>query len=287
MQKVSIEKEIDWFEKNLNAQHVHGNNILTKLENLSYRENKQRKQLFKVIKEYKKWHTLNEKLKGYSGAIIKQRVRWLNKYKDFIENVDFSPQSKFHSSVLEEFLYYLFKDFIEKLNLKIKNTSKTRKLLLGGIRAYTNLYFSPKNIEEFIKNPSIKINEKDLDFAIYKSIPITVEEREETINVPIVAIECKTYIDKTMLEGSIATAEKIKNGNPHCLFIVVTEWYSVDLMVDPAYSRIDQIFVLRKRNHNNPIYPEVVKVFFNFVKKHLEKNWSDIESKLKTEGKIL
>jgi hypothetical protein len=43
-----------------------------------------------------------------------------------------------------------------------------------------------------------------------------------------------------MLEGSIATAEKIKYGNPYSLFFVVTERYAVDLSIDPVYSKIDQ-----------------------------------------------
>ena len=35
-------------------------------------------------------------------------------------------------------------------------------------------------------------------------------------------------------------------GNPYALFFIVTENYDVSLDVDPAYSRIDQVFVLRK-----------------------------------------
>ena len=104
------------------------------------------------------------------------------------------------------------------------------------------------------------------------------------MNVPVVSIECKTYIDKTMLEGSIATAEKIKSGNPYCLFLVVTEWYDVSYEVDPAYSRIDQIYVLRKQkrkaNKNNPINYTVVNDL-------LERDWSNIEQKLTETGKIL
>ena len=30
-----------------------------------------------------------------------------------------------------------------------------------------------------------------------------------------------------MLEGSVSTAAKIKNGNPKCLFFIVTETYEV------------------------------------------------------------
>jgi len=42
--------------------------------------------------------------------------------------------------------------------------------------------------------------------------------QENKIYVPIVSIECKTYLDKTMYEGSISTAEKIKKGIPTVFF---------------------------------------------------------------------
>jgi len=152
-------------------------------------------------------------------------------------------------------------------------------------------HFAPKNLNDFLKTPSMRVNEKDQDFAIYRDILIKADDEEKVINVPVVSIECKTYIDKTMLEGSIATAEKIKNGNPHCLFIVVTEWYDVSYDVDPAYSRIDQIYVLRKQRRKssnvNPINFDVVQDLFHFVERHLERNWSDVREKVNKEGKVL
>ncbi|PKP56021.1 MAG: hypothetical protein CVT89_06990, partial [Candidatus Altiarchaeales archaeon HGW-Altiarchaeales-2] len=190
------------------------------------------------------------------------------------------------------FLCYLFKDYLQKLNNYAQNNSEEiKKIQLGGTRTYSNLYFAPENLVDFIKTPNMKINENDLDFAIYRTILIKADGEQKLINVPVVSIECKTYIDKTMLEGSIATAEKIKNGNPYCLFLVVTECYDVSLDVDPAYSRINQIYVLkkekRKSKNSKPIDFEVVKDLFKFVRNHLERNWSNIEQKLIKEGKIL
>jgi hypothetical protein len=46
-----------------------------------------------------------------------------------------------------------------------------------------------------------------------------------------------------MYEGFVSTAEKIKRGNPYCIFLIVTETYQVSLDVDPKYSLIDQIYV--------------------------------------------
>lgn len=287
-----MKREIKWFRENLNKSQIHGSNILAKLQRLSSLSTIQRKQLQKVIKKYREWENDNSSLRGYSDEMIKQKVEWLNGYKNEIENIGFSAQSKFHSSVIEEFLYYLFRDLLNELNQKAQNNDiAMKKILLGGIRAYSNLYFAPENLVNFIKTPNMKINVKDQDFAIYRTILIKADGEQKMINVPVVSVECKTYIDKTMLEGSIATAEKIKNGNPYCLFLVVTEWYDVSYEVDPAYSRIDQIYVLRKQkrrsNKNNPIYFEVVRDLFNFIMCRLERSQSCIDTSILKEGKVI
>ncbi len=288
---MSITDEIRWFKKNIKRVHVHGRNILAKLNNYKRLKDRQKEELEKVvIPAYKKWKSNNEELKGYSSDEIRKRVETLNAYKEKIRDVTFSSQSKFHSSVIEEFLYYLFRDLIDDLNSKNQRQYKT-KIILGGARAYTNLYFAPQNLSSFLEKPNMKINVKDQDFAIYRKIQIRANGESEIINVPVVSIECKTYIDKTMLEGSIATAEKIKNGNPYCLFLIVTEWYDVSSDVDPAYSRIDQIYVLRKQkrktNSENPIDCDVILNLFSFIKNHLEREWSNINKKLIEEGKII
>lgn len=282
----------NWSIKNIDKIHVHGSNILTKIKNTKFSKNDKEDELNFILSQYKEWFEKNEQLIGYTNEIIEKRVKWLNDYKAVIKNIDYTAQSKFHSSVLEEFLYYLFRDLLKDImNSGNVDNKKVQKISIGGIRAYSNLYFAPKDILNFMQTSNMKINVKDQDFSIYRKVILRADEEQKTINVPIVSIECKTYIDKTMLEGSIATADKIKNGNPYCLFLVVTETYDVSYEVDPAYSRIDQIYVLRKSkrrsNDNNSIDYHVIKDLFDFVKTHLLRDWSNIEKKLKQEGKIL
>jgi len=282
----------NWSIKNIDKIHVHGSNILTKIKNTKFSKNDKEDELNFILSQYKEWFEKNEQLIGYTNEIIEKRVKWLNDYKAVIKNIDYTAQSKFHSSVLEEFLYYLFRDLLKDImNSGNVDNKKIQKISIGGIRAYSNLYFAPKDILNFMQTSNMKINVKDQDFYIYRKVILRADEEQKTINVPIVSIECKTYIDKTMLEGSIATADKIKNGNPYCLFLVVTETYDVSYEVDPAYSRIDQIYVLRKSkrrsNDNNSIDYHVIKDLFDFVKTHLLRDWSNIEKKLKQEGKIL
>ena len=110
------------------------------------------------------------------------------------------------------------------------------------------------------------------------------------IRIPAIAIEAKTYIDKTMLDSIIATAEKIKSGNPHARFIAVAERYDVSYDVDPAYSRIDQIYILRKTMRKTgwqDIDSEVVWRLFSESVSHLNRPWADIQNRIENEGIVL
>ncbi|AKL98476.1 Bpu10I family restriction endonuclease [Endomicrobium proavitum] len=275
------------------SEYRHASNFIAKYRQYAKLNPVQKKALDNLLPQYLNFLLKNLELKGYSKKIIEERTQLLNQYFDFMtENGydnTFTSQGKFRPTIMEEFMYLLFKD----LFLDIKKDLKDQHNLinLGGVKAYTNLYFSAKNLKQFVENPIIGINNKNQDFAIYRPIDLKINnESVQKINLPIIAIENKTYIDKTMLEGSIATAEKIKSGNPYSLFFIVTETYEVDSSVDPAYSRIDQIFVLRKsknKDDGNKIFPEVVFSIVKEVKEHLDRNWSNIEEKLKMNGKII
>lgn len=188
----------------------------------------------------------------------------------------------------EEFLFLLFKDFVENIKKAYDSTDVVRS---GAVKAYSNLYFKARNFEEFIKSPEIGVNNKDQDYAIYRTFEMLINEKDKIqIQIPAIAIEAKTYIDKTMLDSIIATAEKIKSGNPHTRFIAVAEWYDVSFAVDPAYSRIDQIYILRKTTRKSDwaqIDPEVVLKMFKDTISHFERPWSDIEQRIKHEGVVI
>lgn len=280
------QEAIRWLKENISGAQAHGRNIFTKL-----RQSAEGEHLTRIFRAYQDWVRKNE-VRGYTPEIIRARVVALNEYKMAVADTPFSPQSKFHSTILEEFLYYLFRDLLEELNERARRDSATaQRMDIGGIRAYSNLYFAPENFQAFLQSPRMRVNEKDQDFAIYRRVAVKADGEQRTIHVPVVSIECKTYIDKTMLEGSIATAEKIKTGNPYCLFAVVTEWYDVSYEVDPKYSRIDQIYVLRREKRrsgkSNPIHWEVVLDLFELVRGHLQRDWSRIEEKISRKGKVL
>jgi len=274
---------------------VHGRSILGQMENLNgnlvtAKEKTQLAGLQRIIPEYAKYYKANA-VKGASRAIVKDRVGALNAYYNFIhenglDNL-FNAQTKFRPTILEEFMAILFRDLIEE----VQNDCPCGKLNLGSVKAYANLYFYGKDFRSFIANPTIGLNLKDQDFAIFRNVELRMDDNKPvSASLPIVAVECKTFIDKTMLEGSVATAEKLKVGNPYALFCMVSELYDVSMNVDPAYSRIDQIYILRKSTRRGPwrdIDYEVVQDFVDEVKEHLTRPWSNIAKKLADTGKLI
>lgn len=280
------------------SNYQHASNLLAKIRNT--KEENKVLALSKLLPLYIKYHQTQIELRGYSEDVLRRRVNLLEDYyREYDElgmDTYFSSQGKFRSTVLEEFMTYIFIDYVKEIKTKYNDPfGKLGVLFNGGSKSYTNMYISPTDIEEFIKTPQMGVNEKDQDYAIYRKIKITIEgvSKAFSTNIPILAIENKTFLDKTMLDGAIATAEKVKTGNPYALYLVVTETYDVGLDVDPVYSKIDQIYVLRKckRDRNNhapaPIDPEIVIRLFEKVKQHFERPWSKIQERLEDRGEIM
>lgn len=291
---------------------IHASNILKKAEDCANEPDSSSKitKLNLLIPKYLEYVSKQLSIKQESveysrnneevNKNIDERVRLLNDYYEFFEENGiegkggFDARSKIRSTILEEFMYLIFKDYVNQLLRDCKVESSI--LQNGSVKAYSNLYFSAPTIEEFVKCPTIELNTKDQDYAIYRTVDISITNASaatRTANIPILAIENKTFLDKTMLEGAIATAEKIKMGAPYAVYVVATETYAVKYEVDPVYSRIDQIFVLRKCKHDNknrlpnPIDVGVVKSMFWYIIERLQRPWAQIEKKLTTSGTII
>ena len=283
--KTNIEKIIEY--KDQYPQLCHASNIIKKFE-----DGKHIEELTLIINKYHNYLKRNLETTGYSEATIRQRVDLLNDYYNFIHNNNydnlFTAQGKFRPTILEEFLFLLFKDYVEKYQNKLDASDR---LDSGSVKAYSNLYFKAKSFGDFITDPDMAVNEKDQDFAIYRKFELIVNGTKKfNLQVPAIAIEAKTFIDKTMLDSIIATAEKVKSGNPYSMFVSVSETYDVAFEVDPAYSRIDQIYVLRKTTRKaawENIDVNVVIRMFREIKTHLERPWSDVRARLNEEGVII
>jgi hypothetical protein len=250
---------------------------------------------------------------------LRQRVALFITYKEFIDQQKyaekFDSRSNLHSTVLEEFImpsllswiprsllrsisvfsyvnapelapgiftYYLFRDLVADF---------AKRALIGKAHTFKDIFFMPPNYASMLETPHARIERKDHDFAIGVSVSARLNcagrEKGEAhhFQIPAVAIECKTYLDKTMLEGSSTAAEQLKLRNPNALYLVVSEWLKLTGNVNLKKFKVDQVYVLRKQKNTdrefrflpdyerNPIYLDVVEHLFNTVRTHLTSSW--------------
>lgn len=285
---------------------VHGDNIAQK-ELIVTPKSKNGKLLKEIRMKYNEWREANEKLIGPTAtctdgdhAIIEERTRLLNEYKDFIDQQvyaeAFDSRGKLHSSVLEEFVYYLFRDLVAS----ISSTA-----LIGKSHAYKDIFYNSQSFSDMVKEPSFHIEKKDHDFVIGVDIDATFKckgedtVQTESLQIPAVAIECKTYLDKTMLEGASNGAAQLYVVNPNAMYIVLSEWLKLTDDINLRKYKVDQIYVLRKQKntdrkyrflptyYKNPIYTDVVEHLFNVVRTHLTSAWNNTNANGLNRGYLL
>lgn len=282
---------------------IHASKLRTKLKENYNKKVDYRRKIRSLTSNYIDYYTKQMLITGLTEDDIRRKVELLNAYYNTYKQLGLpdSAQDQLRPSILEEFMYFLFKDYVNEL--VNRHPQQAEVIRCGHVNAYSNIYFTGKSLDDFLTSPSPAVNVKEQDFSIYRKVAVEVEGQkiktpkvgqsnahEDYINVPCLVIENKSYVDKTMLDGIIAAAEKLKNGSPHSFFIVVAERYSVANTSDPAYSRIDQIYVLRKskaKSTPNPIFPDVVIRLYHDAVSYIERQWFDIESSISKEGIIL
>lgn len=273
---------------------VHGNNLEQKEgHQTKYRDGASLQYLAEIRLRYNQWKAANEALVGPVAVpaeddhtILTERVRLLNEYKDFLDQQHyaerFDSRSNLHSSVLEEFMYYLFKDLVHGIS---------ENALIGKSHSFKDVFFRAPSYSEMVSTPHALVEVKDHDFAIGASVKATMKcngsdlIEEHDWDIPAVAIECKTYLDKTMLQDVSTAAEQLKQKNPNAKYIVVSEWLKLTESVNLKKYKIDQIYILRKQKNTdrefrydpnyqkNPIYADVVIHCFNAVREFLTADW--------------
>lgn len=273
---------------------VHGQNLAQKMNgHRKYSDEESKRFLSEISEKYEEWKVQNAEIKGPYKAesdsdeeIVKKRVELFSEYKEFIDQQHyaekFDSRSNLHSSVLEEFIYYLFRDLLLDFE---------GQPLVGKSHAFKDMFFAPKSFQDMVKRPALRIEKKDHDFVIGISIKATFKchgsasVEQDDFEVPAIAIECKTYLDKTMLEASSTAAEQLKYKNPNAKYIVVMEWLKLSDAVNLRKYKVDQIYVFRRQKNTDrefrydegydkkPIDPAVVWHLYQTVRDHLTDDW--------------
>jgi hypothetical protein len=232
---------------------------------------------------------------------IGKLVAEFNSYRDAvlytIENRKNSGQENLRSSMLEELFCHLFSDLINEILPTVP-----KNLFLGKANSYVDLTFSPSSFREIFIKPNPYIHSKDQDFVLGVSLELKIKaddktEIKENIIVPILAIECKTYIERNMLDSCSGTARRLKSAMPYCLYIVASEYMKLK-DEQPELSDINEIYILCKSSVSerlktrkqgvkpHSIQEDLIIDLFQKVKGHLSSIWWSPEKSLIT-GKII
>jgi hypothetical protein len=214
---------------------------------------------------YEPWHQSNLAIKSISRIDISKKVRLLEKYYKAVDDINncnrprgkqknwITFQSKFRPSVLEEFCYYLFKDIPEIKKLKLEFRKK--KIHAG---------FEINSKGEIISR------EKDVDCCVVKAAQGVIEKKKIVLLIPIIAIECKTYLDGTMWNEVQYSAIILKRVNSSAKVYVLTEDNQVKLSKITKESPIDDVFVIRAKD-SSKIDTSVIIGFFSQIRKDLQR----------------
>ncbi len=230
-------------------------------------------------------------------------VKLFNNYRNvslkIFEERSNSGQETLRSSLLEEFFVHLLSNLIHKTCEDQPNS-----LYVGRGNSYVDLTFSPKNFKDFLTSPNPNFHSKDQDFIIGSELQVVVKpsskdasEIKNDIVVPVLAVECKTYIERNMLDSCAGTAARLKKAMPYCLYFVAAEYMKMD-KANPELTDIDEVFIFckatnseREKNRKNnlnphPIHEDLVIDFYNIVKRHFNSIWWQPEEILRT-GKVI
>ncbi len=212
-------------------------------------------------------------INGTSKQCIYQKVRLLNDYyrsiDHFLESKKWiTTQSKIRSSILEEFCGFLFKDLsiIQRLKLGFYN-----KKIYAGVALNSKGEVLPKT--------------KDIDFCIGKNISISIGQNEYDIIVPVIALECKTWLDKTMFSEVQFTSQRLKQGTPNVKVYVIAGYSGIDQSEVPnkGQTPIDQVYLIG--DTRDIVDGDVIFDFFNDISSDLRKITKQIQ--INRFGKLL
>lgn len=268
------------------------------------RKSKELKKLAPCLEAYNSFKDIASSIAVNSPESVTALVDAFNAYRDEVVYVFESgknvPQENLRSTMMEEFFGWLFKDIFLCVGINEPGNFVAGK----AMSSYLTLTFAPRNFSELFSDPNPRVSKKDQDFAIGATMELSVgapgvkPSFSQRMTLPVIAIECKTYLAKNHLDMCSSTAQMLKRANPYCMYIIATEFLKMDAGVTPEVTDIAEIFVLCKASNvarkvrkdagdpPHPICGDVALELFNMVVGHLRAIWWDPQTALER-GKVI
>lgn len=280
----------------LDSKHIHGKNLRDYAAKV-HGANKTQFDL--IINAYQQYRSEVDAITTLTHDDIIKMVNALNNYRilavptfDKLEN---AGQVALGYTIMEEFFYLLFSKKMQLMHIEHNN------LFVGKGNSYVSLSFAPSSFSKLFGTPNAYIHTKDQDFMLGANVEISISadgsEKRETTVIPVVAIECKTYLERNMLDSCAATAGRLKNAMPYCIYIVASEYMKM-LDAPPELTDIDEVYILcraknaerlQRQKDNLPplaIDAELVYDLYQRVERHLNAIWWKPEDAIEN-GKII
>ena len=235
--------------------HVHENNIDTKISS-NYGGHKTELEEFKN-NVYLPMRTKIESLDLSIGrSAFDEATAILNDYwnelHSFAVKHQIKSQSKFESTFLEEISYYLFHDLDE---------IKSGQLSIFNKRIYAGLKIN--------EDSSISVITKDVDFCIGKKIILTIDDQNpETLIIPAISVEVKTYLDATMFGEIKSSSKTLKSSTPNSRAYVLMGYKCIadeHIIAARQDSTLDEMFALQEKE-GSKIDSETLYEYYNEIK---------------------
>lgn len=170
-----------------------------------------------------------------------------NEYMDMLKTLPkslFPHQADFLSSIVPEMLCVLFWHIISGKDVELE-VSAQKDLTI-------ECTFDTSN------GGTIRFKNKRVDVAVVKPCHLLFNSTNTELPIPLMAIECKTNLDKNMISGIEHSVNELKKTFPDCKYFVVSELSDFDAKKSNyASSGIDEIYILRQQKRsivrNNPL----------------------------------
>lgn len=280
----------------INEKHIHGKILREYVLRLT----NDTLDLFQQVENaYEKYRKEIEAVEKLDDEDILKIVEALNDYRKLaipvFDSVKNSGQTGLASTIMEEFFYLLFNKKLSLMNIEHDS------LFIGKGNSYVSLSFTPNSFETVFEKPNAYIHTKDQDFVLGVNVGIEVtadgNSQSAMTVIPVVAIECKTYLERNMLDSCAATAGRLKNAMPYCVYIVASEYMKMS-DASPELTDIDEVYILckaknsdrerRRDNHEEPfpIDGNLILDLYHRVDRHLKAIWWNPDDAV-ANGKII
>lgn len=211
-----------------------------------------------------------------------------NDYMNFLwppNRNPFSHQADFTSSIVPEMLCLIFNSIIKNSGQEIE-VSAQKDLTI-------------ECIFDISGGGSMRFKNKRVDVAVVKTCQLSFNDTSTEFPIPLLAIECKTNLDKNMISGIEHSVEELKKTFPDCKYFVITELSDFDVKKSNyASSGIDEMYIFRKQKRavtrrtpemRQDLQPDLVYEVAQILIQIIQKENGDVE-KLNTRmvnGKLI